>query len=267
VLNVGTMAEYQSDYTDGVEYSPRVALNYRIDDKQTLKFIVSRAIRTPDALENDRDWSYYVSNFTVPFDGKTSGYFFYRALSTEQLKSEKIESQEISYLGNFPEYGITLDLKIYREDLDDLISEKLQFLDYHPTNDGWIDNRGAEVEIHYTPNPYWLFGLTYAYQDSDSNNDYEQMLTARNSGSVFAIWSITPTIRLNAAYFSSSSISGFPYDRLDLGISKSWGTHVSTFARVSRLAEQSGFTVDQRSQVLNRYNSLYEGTFGIKFSY
>jgi iron complex outermembrane receptor protein len=261
------MAEYQGDYTDGIEYSPRAALNYRIDNNQTLKFIVSRAIRTPDVLENDRDWNYYVSNFTVPFDGKTSGYFFFNAKSTKNLKSEKIESQEISYLGNFPAYGLTVDLKIYREDLDDLISEKLQFIDYHPSNDSWVNNRGAEFELRYTPNLSWLFGLTYAYQDTDTNNDYEKMLYARNSGSFYAIWSMTPAIHLSVAYFSSSSISGFPYDRLDLGASKDWNNNFSTFVRVSRLAEQSGFAVTTTNNVLNRYNSLYEGVFGVKFSY
>lgn len=267
VFNIGTMAEYQHHYTDGVEFSPRAAINYRIDDRQTLKFIVSRALRTPDALENDRDWSYYVSNFTVPFDGKTSGYFFYRALSTEQLKSEKILSKEISYFANFPDHGVTLDIKAYREELEDLISEKLQFLDYHPTNDGWLNNTGAEIEVHYRPDSRWIFGVTYAYQDSDTNNAYERMLYARHSGSFYAIWSATSSINMSAAYFSSSSIAGFPYDRLDIGAEKTWSPHLSTHLRVSRLATQSGYIVDYQTHVLNRDHSLYEATVGATLSF
>src|SRR5262249_47317509 len=50
LLNTGAMVEHNS--LTGTDVAPQLALNWRFDPDQTLRFSMSRALRTPTVIEN-----------------------------------------------------------------------------------------------------------------------------------------------------------------------------------------------------------------------
>jgi len=226
-FNIGAMFENEEDHTDGIENSPRAALNYHINRNHTLRFIYAEAIRTPDLLEANRDWNYTMRNMTPALDdGSTEGLFFIRAtlMPNQKLKSEKIRAKEISYYANLPEQDINIDIKLFREDLVDLISEKLFFEDFKLTNESTSRLQGIEIQLEYQPKAKLSAYASYAYMDNKSTNVLEKSLFSRHSGSAFVSYRFDNNWSSTLAYYGSNSIGEFSYDRLDFNLSKSFSS-------------------------------------------
>ena len=108
IANVGAMIE-NNDIT-GSNISPRLALNYHLDDRQTLRATISSATRTPTLFEDQANYKLTV--------GPINDLLF---LSKGILESERITSRDIGYLFNWPERGTALDIRIYHDSLSKLI--------------------------------------------------------------------------------------------------------------------------------------------------
>jgi iron complex outermembrane recepter protein len=173
-------------------FSPRFALNGHITPNHTVRFVISKAARTPDIYEQRVDWAYHTTNWNPPLNGTTTGVFYQTAQAPGNLKNEHILSREIGYLGNYPSLGLRFDAKIFDDKLDDLISEKLQVSDFHPTNSNSAHERGGELQFTYQPNSRWNAYLTYGYLDIDATTPLERSIYARHSGSL-GISYTTPT--------------------------------------------------------------------------
>jgi len=226
-FNMGVMFENEEEHTDGIEHSPRAAVNYHINRNHTLRFIYAEAIRTPDLLEANRDWNYTMRNmYPALYDGSTEGLFFVRATldPNQKLKSEKIRAREISYYANLPEHDINVDIKLFREDLHDLISEKLAFDNFKLTNNNSSRLQGVEIQFEYQPKAKLSAYATYAYMDNESSSELEKSLFARHSGAAFISYTYDNNWNSSLAYYGSSSIGGFSYDRFDLNVSKLFNT-------------------------------------------
>ena len=84
------------------------------------------------------------------------------------------------------------DIKLFYDEMNDLISEKLQYFDFNPTNDGKNILTGFEVEVDYTVSGGFLpdylkrmkIHANYAYLDSKTNNFFERSLHATHTGAV-----------------------------------------------------------------------------------
>lgn len=270
VVNLGAMWEYEERRTEGVDVSPRAALNYHLDPHQTLRFIYSRAIRTPDALEADRDWNYYATNLEPPYEGQTATYFYHRAKADGNMVPEKITSREISYYAHWPQYGVSWDIKVFEERLTDVIAEKLQFFDYHPTNDNTVRQQGAELELDVRPVNRLLTRFTYAYVDNESSNFFERSLHARHSGSVLTRYSWKQGVSTSLAYYGNSEIAGFSYDRIDLVLSKLWsfshgGKLEGSVIASHVMQNENGFVVNESFSVENNYRDNTHWYAAIKY--
>jgi iron complex outermembrane recepter protein len=121
VLNLGAMLE-DTSYT-GREFSPRVALNYRLSPDHALRASSSRAHRTPTIFEEKAD-----NYFDLPVIGQPIKIRVPQGKATGGLQSEHIISNELGYVGNFSEQGITLDLRAYRDKLDHLVGTQVVVL-------------------------------------------------------------------------------------------------------------------------------------------
>lgn len=271
VVNLGGMWEAQRDYWDDVQFSPRAALNYHVRPDHTLRLIYARAVRTPDLLESDRDWSYYATQLDPPYQGQSETYFYYRAQASGELRPEVVESREASYYGAINEWGLSWDLKVFEERLSHLISEKLQFTDYHPTNSNRALIRGAEVEMSYRPERWLRTGLSYAYLDNEATSVLEQSLHARHSGSAYIACSTDRNWVLTLAYFGHSDIRGFSYDRYDVGVAKilQWNRAQLRLALLGQYfgSAVNGFTVDENFSVKNVYDDQwhYYGSLQLRY--
>ena len=107
----------KSDLADK-EFSPRAGLNYSITPEQSIRFIASRATRTPSLNETHSNFSFAVENYPAPPVDFTSIVW----VGNEDIKPERITSYEMGYHANIMRKKISFDLKFYQEDLRDLIT-------------------------------------------------------------------------------------------------------------------------------------------------
>lgn len=183
-LNIYAGGLLDMDELTGSSFSPRIALNGHINNNQTIRFVMARAVRKPDLQEQRTNWSYQTSRLMPNIVNVPNGnvQFYQTARAAGDVKSEKNLSKEMGYLANFPRQGILLDVKIFEDELSDLVSENLQFSDFSPSNKNWVRLRGAELQATYTPNDRWNAYLSYSRLRNDGSTAQEQTHYVKNSG-------------------------------------------------------------------------------------
>ena len=159
LLNAGAMWE---DYgLVGPRTSPRASLTWQPDVHHSLRFGISRAYRNPVEAEKNANWQW-----TLPLvNGKT--YTIVKLASNSGIRPESNLSQEIGYLGSWPEHGLSLDARIYHDNLHDLI-------DIPPganyfANIGESVHKGVDGQLRWRFGPHSFVLLNYAYLHIDSN--------------------------------------------------------------------------------------------------
>lgn len=151
LLNAGIMLEkYQ--ITTGTELSPMLSLNHNLTNTDTVRASVSTAIRAPGIIEEYTDVS--VAGSTIAYDAG-------------KLVPERILAYEVGYLGRFPRYRASLDLKLYHEYIRNLIS--LAAADaagnppYHFANQDNAKTQGLEATFSFKPNNKLRLEFSYAH--------------------------------------------------------------------------------------------------------
>lgn len=161
LLNAGLMYEH-NDYT-GADWSPRLAVNYLLIPKHTVRASASRALRTPSLFEQRGNAQF------VAMDGTFIDQYI---LASRPLQPEKMTAYEIGYLGEFPEAHLTTDFKVFREELrriitavrdDSLIDPIPATVPYNFYNDGEADINGVEMQLKWRPLPRTQFVYAHAY--------------------------------------------------------------------------------------------------------
>jgi iron complex outermembrane receptor protein len=182
VINAG--GYYEKDQLTGSSFSPRIALNKHLDDNNTIRFVVSKADRMPDIIEQRANWAYQVTNLSPLLYGLNYATFAQSATAPGNISAEHILSREIGYNGNFSRIGLTIDAKIFDDYLSDLISQRLILNSFAPTNSNDVTLRGAELQADYTPSQSWMMHAGYSYLLNSASTAMEQTMYSRNSGSV-----------------------------------------------------------------------------------
>jgi len=139
LMNAGAMLE--NDGFGHTNTSPRLAVNYHVTPQHTVRASTSVAYRTPATLEEKAN----IPNAYVSLGG---------------LRPEKTLSKEIGYLGEFNSAGLTLDARVYNDQVEDIISA-----DPAAT----IDGRPYGFANLYATNYYGYEG-TMKYRWSDRGN-------------------------------------------------------------------------------------------------
>lgn len=209
--------EYQEALDE--HFSPRVALNYFLTDHHSFRAVMSKAVRIPDLLETQADWTYTARDLQPVIDGHTSGVFQARAVAPDGLHEETILSREFGYYGLWLDRRLEWDVKAFWDDLDDLISKQLTFGNFTPDNNSWVDQQGVETELDFRASQRWRLRLTYALINSDTNNLREEDLTAHKSGSAGVIYQ-PGYWQLSAFYYYADPINNRKFSRADLRIAR-----------------------------------------------
>lgn len=137
LLNAGLFVGQQS--LTGTYTAPRLMVNWLISDEHTLRAGVTDSVRPPTLFEYQGDIRQYRDGVQVNQE----------LLSTRVARPEKLHSQEIGYLGRFPDARLTLDVRAYRERMDTVIWRR-DFTD---------DN--AETDDHQNVPGLRLSGIEY----------------------------------------------------------------------------------------------------------
>ena len=101
VVNMGAM--FEKDGFGHATTSPRASLNYQITPQHTLRVGTSVAYRSPAIVEEK------ANNIVDQY------------MSRGGLRPEKIHSKEIGYLGEFQQFGLTVDARAFYDKISDIV--------------------------------------------------------------------------------------------------------------------------------------------------
>ena len=274
-LNINAGGFWEKDQITGTTFSPRVALNTHVANNHTLRIAVSKGVRMPDIQEQRANWTYFATDFSSPLNGATEGFFFQNAKAPRNLKSEKNVSREIGYFGNFPEYGLMVDARVFDDRLTDLISEKLQLSDFSPTNNNSLRLRGAELQLNYEPTDRWMVYLAYAYlHSSDASTLLEQTQYANHSGALGITRILDNGWRFSLAYYGAAAgpMTQTSYGRHDMTLSKSFaignrGRFTASFIARHLDNPRSQYFLDFGRNAESRYDNAMQYYLTLKLAF
>ncbi|KHO65876.1 TonB-dependent receptor plug domain-containing protein [Pseudomonas flexibilis] len=221
ILQAGAMYEYDSMLADD-SLTPRLAVNYLPTPAHGFRAVYTQAVRTPDMLELSADWQVYVRNLEPAAFGQREAYFFLSNRVDGNLRQERIESRELGYNGHFMEWGLHLDVRIYKEKIHDLITYWAKIADLIPTNRNTMDFHGWEIEANWKPGPHDRLRLTYSRIELDASHEWDSWYTPRHSGSLSWLHEWGNQLDTGATYLKADAINGQMFERLDLSVTKRW---------------------------------------------
>lgn len=151
LLQGGAMLEHH--YFTGTDLSPRVAANFTVMPDHVVRVGVSRAYRSPTFFEEEgnqvllRDSGALADIFTVPSNG---------------LKPERILSREIGYVGYWRPARLELDIRLFKDRIDDFIGQQkadyaadpgsiISGNEFQFQNLGLVQSRGGELQLRWRP--------------------------------------------------------------------------------------------------------------------
>ncbi len=156
ILNVGFM--YEHNTITGGDLSPRLALNHTLAEGHSLRASISRAWRTPSVFER------HANTLVRAGDGTVLNRMYVNGGS---LRPERITAYELGYLGEFSVARATVDLKLYSEEIRDVIvgAVDASTADNYITfcNDGKADTYGWELHLQWRPTPATRLVAATAY--------------------------------------------------------------------------------------------------------
>ncbi len=245
LMNLGAL--WEDTEISGTTLSPRLALNYRLSPTQTLRTAVSQAYRTPVFFEQDADLRIEPAPPLPPFI--PPGTQLQLFTGSGDLDPERIRSVELGYVGEFPRAGLALDLRVYRDSLDDLITEMALPPAPPPNtipptrtfiNEQEASVTGVEAQLQWRPVPRSLVMLGYAWADVDSASTDLVDSTPRHTLSLLGSYRFSERFNGSAVWYYVDDQqwlgTGDPipaYDRIDLRLAY-------TFRLGGKTAELSG---------------------------
>jgi iron complex outermembrane recepter protein len=182
-VNAGAYAEHERFV--GWSWAPRAGISLHLTPTQTLRLAVSKGLRTPDIVDQQARFTYTVRSSSPGPDGSLTPRFYQSASSSGSLRNEEALATEIGYLLNEPQWGLTLDAKVFEERLKHLISEVVTVALFEPTNSNSTTLRGAELQASLAWSPAWHAFLHYAFLDNiGATTFWERTQHSRHSGSM-----------------------------------------------------------------------------------
>ncbi|MDD2926161.1 TonB-dependent receptor [Rhodoferax sp.] len=150
-LNAGAMAEHSSVTGDTV--SPRLMANWQVAPGQTLRLGVSNAFRPPSTFEK-------FGNLRYVWNGHLFGI---NTLASGQVQAETVQSKELGYLGEFPGVGLSVDMRLFHEQINGFIRQQNNVSPKDYINDENFAIQGLEYQLKWRP---WqggqvMFNQTY----------------------------------------------------------------------------------------------------------
>lgn len=262
--NIGGYAEANS--LSGHTFSPRLAINVRLSEQQTVRAVVSKGTRTPDLFEERANWSYTVRDLSVPIDGSTTGRLFTAVQARSDLSSEQIWSHELGYLLVLRRLGLTLDVRLFDDHLSHLISERLTTTDFSPDNSGSVRLTGAELQLNWEVSDRWSTWASYGYLlNREASHIEETMQYARHSGALGVSLALPGAWRASVAHYAASGdgVHELRYARTDLTIAHafSWGTQAASVSLT--LSHLDTPSVNTYQDVTRYFTSTYDSQLSI----
>lgn len=182
-INMGVLLEHNE--FNGENASPRLALNYRLDDAHYLRASYTEAYRTPAVFEERADAAILLQEAVPPLypAGTVVDQIYY---SAGNLRPEHMTSYELGFGSYTADRRVGYEIKLYREEIRDVIAPYIDpaqtqnelpldldgdgsidtFGSYKFTNDGSTTITGFEIQARIQPTDTSLISLAYAYANA-----------------------------------------------------------------------------------------------------
>ena len=248
-------AMFEDSRLSGSSLTPRMAVNYLITPRHGLRAVYSEAVRSPDMFENNVNWSYTVNNLTPNLFGLQHGEYFVKTRGPGNLEQERMRSRELGYNGNFSDIDLSMDVKLFYDEITGMISEPLRNNQYIASNANKARFSGSEAQLDWRPTLRDRLRLTYAYVDAWASNPDDRRLSARNSGSVGWMRDWGEGWSSALFYYGDDALNGYRYEHLDLRLAKRFlfqGTSLELAALWQQRLDDEPVTLEQ-----NRYDSRH----------
>ena len=254
LINAGYMIE--DNDISGNDHSPRLALIHHINTNHTIRLGASKATRTPTLFEEAGQLIYShpltVGGVPVPPYDEV---IFTRLLTPGNLDSEKITSFELGYIGEYLNKKMTVDIKIFKDKTEDLLTVNYVPVPTAAANQLELNNPllgesgtvelvvnglestiyGTELAINYQfDNSLRIYGfyshLVIESLDTNVGEDIENS-APEDSGGLMLIKHWPKNISSSIAFYRvenfdwldrTNNRSADSYSKLDAKISKSW---------------------------------------------
>lgn len=263
-LNVGGYVERSSMAPSS--FSPRLASNWHLAPGHTVRVSWSKGTRAPDIQEQRANWTVQFRDVDPPLFGSSTARFYQSRTGSGDLGSERILSRELGYVGSLPSWGLTVDARVFNDQLTDLISERTSLTGPQQSNAGAVSLRGAEVQVSGRLSAQWFGHVTYAYLDNrNPTNIIEQTLWSRHSGSVGLSREFGGGWQVAGSYTGASGdgVQQSRYGRTDLVGSKAWKQDQATWrlsVGLQRLDQPSvTYSIGSGPALESRYNGRRSG--------
>ncbi len=213
-------AMYETNYLIGDSLTPRFAINYLINPRHGLRAVYSEAVRSPDMFEDNVNWSYQVNGLQPAAYGRSSARYFVRTRGPGDLEQEHMRSREVGYNGFFPDFGLSLDAKLFHDEITGMISEPLRNNQYIASNANTARFQGGEAQLDWRVTAADRLRLTYAYVDAQASSPLDEPLTARHSGSAGWLRDWGQGWSSALFYYGADALNGYRFERVDTRIAK-----------------------------------------------
>lgn len=202
-LHTGFMNE-ESDMDRSV-LSYRAAANYLISPVESFRLVYSRASKTAEFFEQHANWSYRVDNLKT--DSSLSGEYFYQTLiSDEDLTPQNIDSYEVGYYGLRPEIKLEWDIRLFHENLTDIIYLWPAITSTEIYSDNKVEFYGFEWQIKKSLGNNQL---RYIGAFTKSNSNVEEGLTEKEILAIYSPLSQALSVQTNWGKDISSMLTLF----------------------------------------------------------
>lgn len=204
ILNAGAMLENSGLGQQST--SPRAALNYHFAENQTLRAGISRAYRNPSVYEERADYHFDFPGVGAVVLVKSSG----------GLRPESVMSREIGYLGEFPETGSSIDARVYRDRLRDVIyitpTAPMDLVNsFDATHTGFeVTTKHLWAERNQLTVNYAYQVLSSNYVPYGTNGSYSDTMPRNMIGALYSK-TFAEEIALSLGYYQQSTMQ--PIDR------------------------------------------------------
>ena len=163
LLQAGAMLEHH--YFTGADTSPRAAVNFTVVSGHVIRLGISRAYRSPTFFEEEGN---------LRIRNVTGGIVDVVTVPSAGLEPERILSREIGYVGNWTPIRLELDVRLYRDHINDFIglvrikpnpaydAGSIQPKVFNAKNIGSVDAHGGEIQLRWRPSRAIDVSVNYA---------------------------------------------------------------------------------------------------------
>ena len=197
-FNAGGLVE--KDRFTPQQFAPRFSANWKPSPQHVFKLGYSSAFRTPSLFEQKSDWRVRDES------GQT---LYVKYLSRGGLVPERVKAADLVYQGQWPTLNLSLDLRLFREELTRLITGEFYLLPrsdtfnavaYDLRNNAQATQEGAEYQLSWRP---WN-GSTLAWGAYRAHTVSDKVAVQRSvpaeSQSLVWLQQIDPSLSLFSAY-------------------------------------------------------------------